>query len=106
MSKAEKKLKSLQASARRRGLKCTLTLEDVQRILDITRCPCCGCTMTIYSQQGAAPPKTYHTFSRRNPVLGYTRENTYATCHNCNRQRSRELSPPQGFADDIVKFRS
>lgn len=72
--------------AKRKGIPCTITPDDVKRLLDAGwACAYCGIPVGTYI--GGARPVSV-TLDRVLPDKGYTPSNTVLACHSCNSAKS------------------
>lgn len=83
----QKKLQHIRESAGRRGIKVTLTVDDVAAVLAKTSCAICGATF-----DGGAHRLS---FDRIDALAGYTRRNVRAACVTCNATKGRTVDKKQ-----------
>lgn len=84
MITAALKRKHIKRSAHRRGIECTLTLEDVRWLMSATVCPLCE------KPFDENDPERKFTIERTNPNAGYTRKNTIPCCYACNSEKNHK----------------
>lgn len=92
-------LRDVHASARHRGLECTLTLDDIAELRADKPCSYCGDEIT-----SSRPRQPAIGLDRIDNDRGYHRDNVIACCSNCNVARGRLLSVDEFRAAMAVRL--
>jgi 5-methylcytosine-specific restriction endonuclease McrA len=78
---------------RNNKIDCGLTIEELVSIVP-AHCPCCGNNFVLKD----ATKKRSPSVDRIDNSKGYTKENIWAICYSCNRQKNDAESPESLYA--------